>query len=378
MLLVGILLIAANMRASITVVGPLLSTIAHSYGLTGTETAVLTALPVLGFAAFSPYAPRLARRVGMERALLVAMVVLVTGVAIRSLPWAPALYCGTVMLASGIAVSNVLLPALVKHNFVGRQSTITGLYVTTMGLIAATASGVAIPLAAILPAGWRGALGVWGILAAAGGVLWLPRARYSRHTAAEGAGVRLPWRSSVAWQVTAFMGLQSFGFYVMISWLPSLLESHHVAKGTAGWELFGYQIASLSTSLALPLVADRRHDHRALAGATAACSAIGYAGLLFAPGLSLLWVLIAGFGTGASLVLALSFMALRAAGTAQAAALSAMAQSLGYLLAAAGPFLFGALHAASGSWTPSLTVLVASAVGLFLVGFRAGSAAAHA
>ena len=373
MLLLGIILIAANMRASITIVGPLLSEISRSYGLSGAEAGLLTALPVLAFAAFSPYAPRLSRRIGMERALLAAMVVLVLGVTIRSLPWAPALFGGTVLLAAGIAIANVLLPALVKEHFASRQSTITALYATAMSLVAAIASGVAVPLASALPSGWRLALGVWGVLVVASVVLWLPRARSARREEPVRAGAPMPLRSSVAWQVTAFMGLQSFGFYVMIGWLPSLLEANHTGARAAGLELFAYQLISLGTSLALPLVADRRSDHRSLAAATAVVCATGYLGLLLAPGISLVWVLIAGCGAGPSLVLALSFMALRTGEPDQAAALSAMAQSGGYLLAAAGPFLFGALHDASGSWTASLLVLVASAIALLVVGVRAGS-----
>jgi CP family cyanate transporter-like MFS transporter len=373
MVLVGILLVAANMRASITVVGPLLSQIVHSYGLSGIEAGLLTALPVLGFAACSPHAPRLARRIGMERALVAAMVILVMGVGVRSLPWAPALFGGTLLLAIGIAVANVLLPAYVKHHFSSRQSTVTAFYAVTMSLVAAIASGVAVPLADALPAGWRTALAVWGVLVVISIALWIRPARRARDTGAVGAGARLPWRSAVAWQVTAFMGLQSLGFYVMIGWLPSVLASHGVGPRAAGVELLEFQLVSLVTSLALPLIADRSTDHRALAAATATCTGIAYLGLIFAPGISLLWVLLAGCGTGPSLVLALSFMALRAEGAAGAAALSAMAQSVGYLLAAAGPFLFGSLHSLSGNWTASLLLLVASAVALFVVGLRAGA-----
>jgi CP family cyanate transporter-like MFS transporter len=377
MLLVGILLIAANMRASITVVGPLLSTIVRAYGLSGAEAGVLTALPLLGFAACSPYAPRLARRVGMERALLAAMLLLIVGLVIRSLAWAPALFAGTLLLAAGIAVANVLLPAFVKAHYAARQSTLTSLYATTMGLLAAIASGVAVPLASALPAGWRTALAVWGVLVVLSVALWLPRARRAPAAGPVGAPAPLPWRSRVAWQVTAFMGLQSFGFYVMIGWLPSLLAAHGVGARAGGLELFAYQLVSLATSLALPVIADRRADHRALAAATAACCAVGYLGLLLAPGISLVWVLLAGCGTGPALVLALSFMALRAEEAGQAAALSAMAQSVGYLLAAAGPFLFGSLHALSGGWSASLLLLLASALMLLAVGLRAGTPGAR-
>ncbi len=377
MLLLGMILIAANMRASITAVGPLLSEITHAYGLSGTEAGFLTALPVLGFAAFSPYAPRLARRVGMERALLAAMVALLIGIVVRSLPSGVALYGGTLLLAAGIAVANVLLPALVKQHFSSRQSTVTAAYANTMGLLAAIASGVAVPLADVLPGGWQTSLGAWGVLVIAGVVLWLPRTIGAQHPGPGQARTPLPWRSPVAWQVTAFMGLQSLGFYVMIGWLPSVLKSHNVSARGAGFELLAYQLAALVTTLLVPVVADRRRDHRALAAAAAACSALGYVGLLVAPSLSLLWVVVAGCGAGPTLVLALSFMALRTHGPSQAAALSAMAQSAGYLLAAAGPFLFGALHAVSGSWTLSLIALLASGVALLGFSFPAGSPAAR-
>jgi MFS transporter, CP family, cyanate transporter len=376
MLLLGIILIAANMRASITAVGPLLSDITRAYGLSGAEAGLLTALPVLGFAAFSPYAPRLSRRVGMERALLVAMMALFVGIIIRSLASAPALFAGTVLLAAGIAVANVLLPALVKQHFSGRQASITAVYATVMGFLAAVASGLAVPLADALPGGWRASLGVWGVLVVAGFVLWLPRAVGASSAASDGSPTSLPWRSRVAWQVTAFMGLQSLGFYVMIGWLPSVLKTNHLSARAAGFELLAYQFMALATTLLLPLVAERRNDYRVLAAGASACCAAGYLGLLLAPGISLLWVLVAGCGAGPTLVLALSFMALRVRDPRQAAALSAMAQSAGYLLAAAGPFVFGALHTASDGWSLSLIMLVGSAVALFGVSFGAASSAA--
>jgi CP family cyanate transporter-like MFS transporter len=377
MLLLGIVLIAANMRASITAVGPLLSDITRAYGLSGTEAGLLTAAPVLCFAAFSPYAPRLARRVGMESALLAAMVTLLAGIVVRSLPSAFTLFVGTVILAAGIAMANVLLPALVKQHFSRRQSTFTALYANTMSFVAAIASGVAVPLADVLPGGWRVSLGAWSVLVVAGIVLWLPRTWGSQDPGPAPTRTPLPWRSRVAWQVTAFMGLQSFGFYVMIGWLPSFLRTHHVSAHGAGFELLAYQLAAIVATLSLPLMADRRRDHRAPAAAAAALCAVAYVGLRVAPGVSLLWVILAGCGSGPALVFALSFMALRTLSPTDAAALSAMAQSAGYLIAAAGPFMFGALHALSGSWTLSLIALLASAVGFFGFSFAAGSPAAR-
>jgi MFS transporter, CP family, cyanate transporter len=378
MLVLEILLIAANLRAAVTVVGPLLGTVSGHYGLSGAEAGVLTALPVLGFASFSPYALRLSRRTGMDGALLLAMLVLAGGIVLRSLPSVAALFAGSVVLAAAVAVGNVLLPALVKQHFPTRQSRITGLYATAMGLVAATASGVAVPLAGVAPGGWRTALGAWAALAVIAAALWVPRVRRSHPRAPVARAAAMPWRSGVAWKVTAFMGLQSLGFYAMIGWLPSLLESHRVSAHAAGWELFAYQMASLFASLSLPLIIDRRADHRGVTCAAAVWAGISYGGLAALPGLSLLWALMAGCAAGATLVLALSFIGLRVGASEHAAALSAMAQLFGYLLAAAGPFLFGVLHEASGSWIPSLLMLVATTVALFVVGLGASHPRARA
>jgi MFS transporter, CP family, cyanate transporter len=366
-----ILLIAANLRAAVTVVGPLLGSITVHYGLSGVEAGALTALPVLGFAVFSPVALRVSRRAGTHVALLFAMLVLAAGIVVRSLPSVVALFAGTAALASAIAVANVLLPALVKERFPARLGSITGLYVTAMVLIAAIASAVAVPIARAAPGGWRTALGIWAAPVALAAALWIPRIR-SAGTPTPPAPAAVPWRSPVAWKVTAFMGLQALGFFAIIGWLPSVLESHGISAHAAGLELFAYQLAVLGGSLFLPLVIDRSADQRATSCIAAVCAGIGYGGLAAFPGLSLLWALVAGWAAGATVVLALSFVGMRAAAPEQAAALSAMAQSIGYLLGAAGPFLFGVLHAASRGWIPSLLLLVASAVAMLVVGLGAG------
>ena len=403
LLLTGILFIAITMRAPLTVVGPLLGTISRHFGFSGTQAGLLNTLPLLAFAVFSPLVPRIARSRGMERALLLAVTALAAGIAVRSLPWAAALFGGTLALGAAIAVANTLLPALVKQHFPGRQGTLTGLYVATMGAGAAVASGVAVPLAGSAPGGWQTALGCWAGLTVPAAALWLPQLRRGRGTGGSGAcaGVRredgtrspagaaadppprppapqvraataMPWRSPLAWQVTAFMGLQSLGFYVIVGWLPSILRSHGMSPHAAGWMLSVYQGVNLLVSLALPQLIDRMAGQRAIAFAGGLCCAGGYLGFILAPGAATLWVIVAGVGTGCCFVLALSFLALRAQGPGQTAALSAMAQSVGYLVAASGPVAFGFLRDETGSWTPSLLMLLATALALGAAGLGAG------
>ncbi|WP_197285874.1 MFS transporter [Nocardiopsis sp. NRRL B-16309] len=376
-LLVIIVLIAVNLRAALTGVGSLLPRIEDSTGLSSTWTGLLSTLPLLTFAATSPLVGRTAHRYGAPPTLVVSLAVLAAGLVMRSLPGVFFLFAGTVVIAAAIAYGNVLLPSVIKRtvpeNRIGQA---TALYVTTMGLLAALSSGVSVPLAEHLPGGWRTALGIWvvfAVLAVLALAIWLPRYRRTGPMAAPPAArARVPWRSPLAWQVSVFMGLQSLGFYTMIAWLPSILHDHGVGEAAAGWQLFLFQMVGMVSSSALPILARRVKDQRIQAAAGSVIVALGYVLLAVAPQLAVVSSLLIGLGGGACLVLALSFQGQRAADPEQAAALASMAQSVGYLVAAAGPLLLGTLRDLTGSWTLPLLLLVALTLTQAAVGARAG------
>ncbi|WP_020667719.1 MFS transporter [Amycolatopsis nigrescens] len=368
----GLLVVAANLRASLTGVGPLLDRVQAELGLAPAVAGLVNALPLLAFAVLSPLVPRLASRWGPERLLGGALVVLTLGIAVRWVPAAIALFAGTVLIGAGIAVGNVLLPSLIKRDFPARVGLLTSAYATVMGGVAAVASGVAVPISQVAPGGWSTALGCWIVLALVAVVLWLPRMRASRPAAEAVRGHRLPWGSALAWAVTAFMGLQSLGFYVVVTWLPQVFQDSGVSAAAAGWLLFGFQAVAVLTSLAVPAVLRRARDQRALATACSVVMLAGYLGLLLAPGWALLWSVVLGLGGGACLVLALAFLSLRAEDATAAGALSAMAQSVGYLLAAVGPVIFGLLHTASSGWSAPIILLCVAAAGQAVVATVAG------
>ncbi|WP_228564334.1 CynX/NimT family MFS transporter [Catenulispora rubra] len=376
-LLIAIILAAANLRGGITGVGPLLPTVEHATGLSETWGGLLVTLPLLTFASTSPLAGRAARRYGAPRVLALSLPVLAAGLVIRSLPGIPFLFGGTVVIAAAIAVGNVLLPPIVRSTVPkARVGQVTSVYVTAMGLVAAISSGVSVPLADVLPGGWRTALGCWALLAVLAIPAWLPH--LSRESDAAPGPAAIPaktpslWRSALAWQVSLFMGLQSLGFYSTISWLPSIVHDHGTSAATAGWELFLFQAVGLLASVTLPLLTRRSPDQRLLAATTSVLTAAGFALLAVAPGLALVTCVLTGFGGGATLVLALTFQGQRAAEGPQAAALAAMAQSVGYLVAAIGPLLLGALHGFTGGWVVPLTLLAALAAVQAVVGIGAG------
>ncbi|WP_370366278.1 MFS transporter [Catenulispora sp. GP43] len=387
-LLIAIILVAANLRAGLTGVGPLLPSIEHSTGLSETWGGLLLTLPLLTFATTSPLAGRAARRYGAPRVLALSLPLLAAGLVVRSLPGTVLLFTGTVVIAAAIAAGNVLLPAVVRTNVPGpRIGQVTGVYVTAMGLVAAISSGVSVPLADVLPGGWRTALGCWAVLAVLAFPAWLPHLRREARpmpksmpqpptspAAPPPPPPKAPglWRSPLAWQVSLFMGLQSFGFYATIAWLPSIVHDHGTPAATAGWELFLFQAVGLVASSTLPLLTRRRVDQRLLAAAASVLTGAGFALLAAAPGLAVPACVLTGFGGGATLVLALTFQGQRAAEGPQAAALAAMAQSVGYLVAAVGPLLLGALHGVTGGWAVPLTVLAALAGMQALIGVGAG------
>lgn len=377
LLMLGVVLIASNLRASITVVGPLISSIRTETGLSNVLASLLTAFPLLAFALLSPLAPVIARRIGTEKTLFASLVALTLGIILRSVPSVATLFAGTAILGAGIAVGNVLLPSLIKRDFAGKVGLMTGLYSMSMSTWAALASGVSVPLATGLGIGWRGSLGCWAILSAAGIIVWLPQLRSAKQLSSSGntqtASVSL-WRSSLAWQVTLFMGLQSLAFYVTIAWLPAILHDRGMSATTAGWMLSLMQAVSLPASFIMPLLAGRRASQRGLVAFSAISALLGYVGILLtsSPSIAPLWIVLIGIGQGGSISLALAFFALRTTSPSQAAVLSGMAQSLGYLLAAIGPILIGWLHDLTGAWTAPILVLVVVTALYLIFGVGAG------
>jgi len=365
LLIAGILMIATTLRVTFTGAAPLLDAIRAEYGLTTAQTGMLTTLPLLAFALISPLAAGAARRFGMERSLFAAMVLICLGIALRSLPSALLLFTGTAIIGCGIALGNVLLPGIIKRDFAQHVAKLTGAYSLTMGAAAALGSSVVVPLAQY-GAGWHGALLMLMIFPLLALLLWLPRLRHGAPAALSNTGAlhsRRIWRSWLAWQVTLFLGINSLIYYIVIGWLPSILIAHGFSEAQAGSVHGILQLATAVPGLLVPLVLHRLKDQHGIAVVVALLCAVGSLGLWLMPEHATLWTLVFGFGSGATMILGLTFIGLRASTAHQAAALSGMAQSVGYLLAACGPPLMGKIHDASGDWhLPLLACAVLSVV----------------
>lgn len=373
-LILGIIFAAANLRAPLTSAGPIIETIRRDMGMSNTAAGMLTTLPLLAFALFSPFAPKIARRFGLEYTLFGALILLGAGIMLRSVPFIQTLFIGTALLGTAIAICNVLLPGLIKREFSNKVGIMTGVYSVSMNMWAAIASGISIPITQELGFGWRGALVCWVLLSIVSIIFWIPRLRLHHQPAVSPNKGRSLWHSRLAWKVALFMGLQSTVFYVVITWLPAILHQQGISQSEAGWLLSLTQLASLPATFIVPVLAGRSSNQRGLVGFITSFLLLGYIGLLSeATSLAPLYVIMIGVAVGAAFGLATMFFVLRTHNAHQAAELSGMAQSVGYLLAAIGPTLFGFIHDVTHSWTIPLIILVAGAILLFIVGMEAGS-----
>jgi CP family cyanate transporter-like MFS transporter len=358
----GLLLVSLNLRPSMSALSPVLGAIRRSTGLSAAGAGLLTTLPLVCFGLLAPVAPRLVRRRGTGQVLLGCLLVLLAGIVVRSSGYL-GLFVGTLLIGVSVAVANVLMPGIVKRDFPGQVSLMTGLYTAMLSAGAALAAGTTAPLARALGGNWRLATGAWALPVVVAVAVVVPLRHHGRPEGALGRVAepsRMLLKSPVAWAVTLFMGVQSLEFYSTLAWLPTVFHNRGVSVVDAGLLLALSNSVGIGAALVTPWVAHRLGDVRiAVLGAVALATA-GLAGLLFDPRhLDALWAVLLGCGQGATISLALMVMVLRSANQYQAMALSGMAQGFGYLIAAVGPTLLGGLYDLAHNWDLPLALLLA-------------------
>ncbi|TDC24416.1 MFS transporter, partial [Kribbella albertanoniae] len=368
-----VFLVALCLRPALTAVGPVLPRIGADEGLGESAQGLLAALPLLAFAAASPLVHFASRRFGMERTVLISLLVLAVSSIARSYTGEAGLWIGTIVIGASIAVGNVLVPVILKRDYASHVSRATGIYTAFITGGAALASIVAVPIADA--ADWRLSLAVWGGLALLAALVWLPRSVGASPVVVvesqEAPSVSV-WRQPMAWLVTGFMGLQSTSFYLLVNWLPTIEISTGISERTAGVHVFLFQGFGLIGGLMIPRLMKNPVSQRAGAVTASIPILVALLGLLLAPGLAVLWAIIAGLGQGAALVAALTLISLRGRTHHETAQLSGMAQSVGYLLAATGPVLAGTLTEQTGTWTPALITFATLSAVQVVLGFTAG------
>ncbi|MFG0669012.1 CynX/NimT family MFS transporter [Pseudomonas sp. xss_1] len=375
LLLLGLILVALNLRPALSSMAPVLGQVSDGLGLSAAQAGLLTTLPVLCLGLFAPLAPMLARRLGSERVVLGILGTLAVGIVLRSVLGTTGLFLGSLLAGASIGIIGVLLPGIVKRDFPQHAGTLTGVYTMALCLGAAMAAGATVPLAHAFGDSWAPALGFWMLPAILAMLVWLPQARNGHGVHKVAYRVRGLWRDPLAWQVTLYMGLQSSLAYIVFGWLPSILIGRGLSPTQAGLVLSGSVIMQLFSSLAAPWLATRGRDQRLAIVVVMLVTLCGLFGCLYAP-LSGLWgwAVLLGLGQGGTFALALTLIVLRSRDAHVAANLSSMAQGVGYTLASMGPFAVGLVHDLTGGWSALGWVFAVLGAGAIVFGLGAGRA----
>ncbi|TRM13302.1 MFS transporter [Lentibacillus cibarius] len=377
-LLLGILLIASNLRAPLTAVGSLLSYIRDDLEISNTLAGSLTTLPLLAFFIISPFASTVANRIGMEWTIFYSFILLTVGLIIRTLSGITLLIAGTVVVGLAIGLGNVLLPGLIKMKFPMKIGLLTGLYAVFMNIFGSLASGLSLPLSRIGGWGWQGSLASWAILSVVALVVWIPQLKKKENSPTSEVSSHAIknniWKSPLAWYITVYMGTQSMVFFTMISWLPDILNNNGYTSDVAGWMLSLMQLAFIPFTFITPVIAERMSNQRLLAAITGILVIIGASGLLIGNAILITVAVISiGAACGSAFSLSMMFFSLRSNDGHEASKVSGMAQSFGYLIAAVGPILLGFMHDLTAAWI--LPLIVMGMVGIILIvsGMKSGT-----
>jgi CP family cyanate transporter-like MFS transporter len=371
LLVAALVLTGLAMRTAVTSVGAVLDDVERGLHAGGGGAGLITTLPVISFAVLGSWTPRLAHRIGPQRLLVLALGLSTLGLLSRAVTGSIWLFVPLSLVAlSGGAVSNVLLPSLVKRHFPHRIGRMTAVYTTALAVGTTLAAGLTVPVGN-LGDGWRLGLGSWALLPALAVLPWLPTLRADRpdRTIARGIAATALLGSRTAWALMLFFAFQSFQAYIAFGWFEKFLHAHAISSGTAGWMVALFSAVSIPVSMIGPTVAPARL--RWVVGGLSACSLLAYLGLAAAPtGGAWLWMVLAGVGSG-TFPIALTLIGLRSNTAETTAALSAFVQAAGYLIAGTGPLLFGVLYGATGHWGWPLALLFIALAVSVTTGWRA-------
>ncbi len=385
---VGLVLVALNLRPAVTSLGPVLEEVRAGLGMSAAVAGLLTSVPAVCFAVIGSIAPLLARRWGTGGVIALGTTALALGLAVRPFAGGTGAFIALTALAlAGIALANVLLPVVVKQRFPDRVGAMTGLYSVALNLGASTAAAVTVPLTAAAFGGdWRLGLGVWAVVAATALPAWILLARDRGPTpapvmtsadgidsgAGRAAGAGRLRRQPIAWALAVYFGLQSTAAYVVMGWLPQIFRDAGLSARTAGLLFAVTALLGVPLSFALSALAGRLPRQSGVAVLIGLFGLAGYAGLWADPAAApWLWVVLLGVAN-CSFPLVLTMIALRGRDAATVGRLSAFAQSTGYLLSVPGPIVVGVLYEHTGSWRIPLALLAVLMVPQMAAGVLAG------
>ncbi|MBV9801148.1 MAG: MFS transporter [Solirubrobacterales bacterium] len=361
MLLAALFLASLTLRPQLVGIGPLLSAIRRSLGVSHSVAGLLSTVVLLCMGVFAPMAFVIARRAGTRWTIAGALTLIAGFGMARVLTKPPAaVILLTLPIGIGIAVAGSLMPLVVRESWSRRPVLGTSAYTTGIGLGAAVAAAVAVPLEHAFGS-WRDSLAAFSLFTAAMVVVWiaLTRGYGGRAVAAAGSLPRLPLRMGVAWLLVALFALVSITYYGVNAWLPSSFTERGWSHASAGALLTVVNAVTVPVGVFLAFRGDVFGSRRFWLGAGAISQLAGLLGVILAPDAGWAWAVLIGGGIGL-LFPSLMLMPLDVADRpADVGAMAALMLGAGYTLSSAGPALLGLARDAAGSFTLAIWLMVA-------------------
>ncbi|MGO1990035.1 CynX/NimT family MFS transporter [Mammaliicoccus vitulinus] len=383
LILFGMIFVAATLRAPLTSVGPVIELIKSDLEISNTLAGLLTTIPLIIFGFVSPFVSKIVTKLTMSRTILYALLILLVGLLLRVSGDIGLFIVGTILLGIAIAFGNVCLPSYVKWRFPLQIGLFTGVYSATMNFTAGLGGGLSYPLSEITPLGFRLSLSFWVVLTILAIVFWWPQVKSGKQeelqatkamqAKVQGPKVRMV-TSKLAWVVALTMAMQSMVFYTVIAWMPTILVDKGMSPTAAGFLLMLNQFSQVPMTFIFPIIASKMQNQKLLVTIVSMLFVLGFS-LLFSQSYIVLviGIIIAGFGMGAGFSLCMTFFSIRARTNAGSMSLSGFGQSIGYFIAAIGPFLIGFLHDLLGGWDVGIISLIVISVLFYIFALQAAS-----
>jgi CP family cyanate transporter-like MFS transporter len=361
LMVVALFLASLNLRPAINSVSPVLQAIRNDLGMSAFVASLLTSIPVLCMGIFPSFAVKFGHRWGIERVIGWSLAIIGVGNILRIFTNSTFYLLITACIVGvGIAAVGPLMSGFIKHHFSSKVPAMISLYSVALALGATLASGLSVPLQVRLQS-WQSALAIWAILAViALPIWWLSVSRNverPNYRSNPNQLARLPWRSRKAWLLTLSFGFLGMLFYSLTAWLPPIIQSMGYSKEYAGNVLTIFSVAQIPVSLVLPMLLKRYPSRLFWLLLGSVSMLIGFLMIAFSiqPWLAAIMI---GVGPGVLFPINLLLPIEEAADAQQAAAWSAMTQSIGYVIGALGPIILGWVHDATAGSFSFLIILM--------------------
>ena len=369
-MIIALFIASLNLRPSINSIAPVLETIRTSLGMNASVASLLTSIPVLCMGLFAPVAVKFSGKWGIERVLGWSLLVIGVGTILRFFTNSTSFLLITAFIAGiGIAFAGPLLPGFIKRHFPKHVPSMIAIYTVALTLGAALSSSLIVPMQNSMNS-WQSALGIWGVLAFVAVLFWwlfvMRHIRPQDHLASTGTKTRMPWTNKKAWLLTLTFGLMAMLFYSVTAWLPEIIQGMGYSKSYAASALTIFVVVQIPVSLVLPILLRKFPSRRLWLTVATLLQLVGLVMLAFSIE-PLVATFLIGVGAGGLFSLNLLLPLDATENPQEAAAWSAMTQSVGYVIGATGPLILGWIHDATDSFSTAIAGLIVINVAMMVV-----------